>query len=32
LEVWSPQRWQKVNDQTVAEGAAVAERLTHLEI
>jgi MraZ protein len=32
LEVWSPQRWQEVNDQTVAEAAAVAERLTHLEI
>jgi MraZ protein len=32
LEVWSPQRWQEVNDQTIAEGAAVAERLTHLEI
>jgi MraZ protein len=32
LEVWSPQRWQEVNDQTVKEGAAVAERLTHLEI
>ncbi len=32
LEVWSPQRWQAVNDQTIAEGANVAERLTHLEI
>jgi MraZ protein len=32
LEVWSPQRWQEVNDQTVNEGAAIAERLTHLEI
>jgi MraZ protein len=32
LEVWSPQRWQKVHDQTVKEGAAVAERLTHLDI
>jgi MraZ protein len=32
LEVWSPQRWQEVNDQTVKEGAAVAERLSHLEI
>jgi MraZ protein len=32
LEVWSPQRWQEVNDQTIAEGAAVAERLAHLEI
>ena len=32
LEVWNPQRWQEVNDQTVKEGAAVAERLTHLEI
>jgi MraZ protein len=32
LEVWSPQRWQEVNDQTIAEGANVAERLTHLEI
>ena len=32
LEVWNPQRWQEVNDQTVKEGAAVAERLSHLEI
>jgi MraZ protein len=32
LEVWSPQRWREVNEQTVEEGAAVAERLTHLEI
>jgi len=32
LEVWSPQRWQEVNDQTTKEGAAVAERLTHLAI
>jgi MraZ protein len=32
LEVWSPQRWQEVNDQAMAEGAAVAERLSHLEI
>jgi MraZ protein len=32
LEVWSPQRWQEVNDQTIVEGANAAERLTHLEI
>lgn len=32
LEVWSPQRWQEVNDQIIAKGAAVAERLTHLDI
>ena len=32
LEVWNPQRWQEVNDQTVKEGAAVAERLAHLKI
>ncbi|MBN1976528.1 MAG: division/cell wall cluster transcriptional repressor MraZ [Anaerolineae bacterium] len=32
LEVWNPQRWQEVNDQTAKEGAAVAERLAHLEI
>jgi len=32
LEVWSPQRWQEVDAQTTDEGAAIAERLAHLEI
>ena len=32
LEVWNPQRWQEVNDQAIRDGAAVAERLTSLEI
>ena len=32
LEVWSPQRWQEVSDQTMGEGPAIAERLAHLEI
>jgi MraZ protein len=32
LEVWSPQRWQEANNQAMGEGAAIAERLAHLEI
>ena len=32
LEIWNPQRWKEINDQTVKEGAALAERLTHLDI